>query len=83
MDYKKMYEEAFKRAEQVHKYSSNIAEIKRMENIFPELKESEDKKVKRKIINLIKKSNELGGWPLHKWEADEMLAWIEKQGNNN
>ena len=35
---------------------------------------------KQRIIHLIKMSNEAGGFALHKWEADEMLAWLEKQG---
>lgn len=37
------YDNAFKEAENIHRFSSNIAEIKRLEQIFPELKESEDK----------------------------------------
>ena len=48
--------------------------------IFPELKESEDEKIKNRLIKLIKMSSEVGGFALHKWEADEMLAWLEKQG---
>ena len=52
----------------------------RPQDIFSELKESEDEKIKQKIIKLIKKSNEVGGYALHKWEADEMLVWLEKQG---
>lgn len=31
------YDKAFKEAESIHRFSSNIAEIKRMEQIFPEL----------------------------------------------
>lgn len=37
MDYEKKYKDALERARQVHKYSSDLAEIKRMEDIFPEL----------------------------------------------
>jgi len=54
---------------------------KAAEFIFPELKESEDERIKQRIIKLIKMSNEVGGFALHKWEADEMLAWLEKQGD--
>jgi len=36
--------------------------------------------IRQRIINLIKMSSEFGGFALHKWEADEMLAWLEKQG---
>ena len=56
---------------------------KAAEFIFPELKESEDERIKQRIIKLIKMSNEVGGFALHKWEADEMLAWLEKQGCQN
>ena len=38
----KAYDKALERAKQVRKYSSDLAEIKRMEDIFHELKESED-----------------------------------------
>ena len=44
--------------------------------------ESEDEKIRKKLIHLVNKSNEYGGYALHKWEADEMLAWLEKQGEN-
>jgi len=42
--------------------------------------EDDDERIKNSLINLIKMSNEVGGLALHKWEADEMLAWLEKQG---
>lgn len=48
-------------------------------DLFPELAESEDEKIKNRLIKLIKMSNEVGGFALHKWEADEMLTWLEKQ----
>lgn len=50
-----------------------------LENLFPELRASEDEKIREELIRLVKKSDEQGGWPLHKWEADRMLAWLEKQ----
>jgi len=42
MDYEKKYKEALEKAKGIHSFSSDIAEIKRMEQIFPELQESED-----------------------------------------
>ena len=53
MDYEKKYKEAFKVAESVHLFSSNPAEIKRMEDIFPELAESEDEKIRKKSLNTL------------------------------
>lgn len=45
--------------------------------------EDDDERIKNSLINLIKMSNEVGGLALHKWEADEMLAWLEKQGSKD
>ena len=42
--------------------------------------ECDDERVKNRLIKLIKMSSEVGGFALHKWEANEMLAWLEKQG---
>ena len=75
MDYKEKLEEAKKLYA-----SANVDQKYVLESLFPELTEQKGEKVKQKIINLIKKSNEVGGWALHKWEADEMLAWLENQG---
>ena len=40
--------------------------------------ENKDERIKNRLIKLIKMSSEVGGFALHKWEADEMLAWLEK-----
>ena len=42
--------------------------------------EDNDERIKNSLINLIKMSSEVGGFALHKWEADEMLTWLDKQG---
>ena len=82
MDYEKKYKDALERARQFSEHplqedSSNIVEY-----IFPELRESKDEKIRQKFIKLVKMSNEVGGFALHKWEADEMLAWLKKQGEH-
>ena len=41
--------------------------------------EDDDERIKNSLVNLIKMSSEVGGLALHKWEADEMLAWLKKQ----
>lgn len=53
------------------------------EEMFPELAESEDERIRKELIHLVKKSCEQGGYALHKYEADRMLAWLEKQGEQN
>lgn len=77
----KAYDEAIKKAAALYKASEPMSGCNVIiETLFPELAESEDEKIKNRLIKLIKMSNEVGGFALHKWEADEMLAWLEKQG---
>ena len=70
----KAYDEAYKVAKNIHIFSSDLAEIKRMEEIFPELKEeSEDERIKKRICKLL--------WDNAPYEeAQEYIAWLEKQG---
>jgi hypothetical protein len=71
----KRYDEAYKVAKNIHIFSSDLAEIKRMEEIFPELKEeSEDERIRKRICKLL--------WDNAPYEeAQEYIAWLEKQGN--
>ena len=73
-------EEAMKILKDFHDKSALFSVRTALDTIIPELRESEDEKIRKKLIHLVKKSNEYGGYALHKWEADEMLAWLEKQG---
>lgn len=83
MNYEKKYKEALERAkEEMSKngLKNDVIAVHLVETIFHELRESEGDKVRKKLIHLVKKSHEQGGYALHKWEADEMIAWLEKQG---
>ena len=60
--------------------SGDAEAIDTIKRAFPEL-ESMDEKIIKKIIHLVKKSREQGGYALHEWEAKEMLAWLEKKKN--
>lgn len=79
MDYKKKYEEALGRARQVH--TTNVDENKKStEYIFPELKESEDEKIRKDILsfaeNMLKNN-------ISKAQKDKFkfwISWLEKQG---
>ena len=74
MDYEKAYKEALERARGIHKFSSDIAEIKRMEQIFPELAESEDEKIRTGIIDFVKSCILITDERYHKF-----LVWLEKR----
>ena len=69
----KAYDEAYKRV--AVRFGSNVAD-----EIFPELKESEDEKIRNFLIDFIKvcgwTEKKDQGWPLR----EECIAWLEKQG---
>lgn len=72
--YEKKYKDALSRARQFSEHplqedSSNIVEY-----IFPELKESEDERIRKRIIHA------LHGDVLDMEETNKAIAWLEKQG---
>lgn len=70
MDYEKKYKEALERARDVYTYYCDDREqLRKIESIFPELKESEWKRIKREIIEYIKTGTYHNDW----------VAWLEKQ----
>ena len=80
MDYEKKYKEALSRAKElmsrcVHNsdYETIIYRAEDIESIFPELKESEDEKIKEDLIHTI--------WRGHYKKG--IIAWLEKQGNKS
>ena len=73
----KRYDEAFEIARNVWRFSSNNAEIMRMEEIFPELRDSEDKNIKEEI-KIILANTDFSQFALDYTFAD-MVTWLEKQ----
>lgn len=74
MDYEKKYKEAFERARNVWRFSSNNAEIMRMEELFPELRESEGERIRKELICFLRNI------PNSNYTCEEMALWLEKQG---
>ena len=75
MDYEKKYKDALERARLSRLQLLDIGEeATEIEYIFPELKESEDEKIRKEIRNFI------WGYPNKLIERDKWLAWLEKQG---
>lgn len=75
----KAYDEALARANEMIKSMTNIggvAKVDDIQHIFPELKESDDERIRGNIIATI---HLYYGEPLED-EAKEMIAWLEKQG---
>jgi hypothetical protein len=73
----KAYDEAIERAKQLSK-ELTVDDI--VEEIFPELKESEDERVRNKLIEFFK-----GYYPDEEWwgniTQEDILAWLGKQGD--
>ena len=79
----KAYNEAVKKAKDIIKYykthnRSDEASIEDLETIFPELKESEDEKIRKEIISIVKSYRK---WCItevsHRF--DDCIAWLDKQ----
>ena len=77
-DYKKLYEEALERARDIRSGNpqSDTANFVCKE-IFPELAESEDERIKNFLIDFIK----VCGWSDKQFPPrEDCIAWLEKQG---
>ena len=72
------YDEIIKKANKMHNENCEICKAC-LEELVPELAESEDERIKKRLIHLVNKSYEQGGYALHKDEVEEMIAWLEKQ----
>lgn len=75
MNYEEKYKQAFKKALEL--YNQGLINPP-LEHIFPELKESEDERIRKELIAFIKKRDRSGC----DYDYDKWLAWLEKQGEN-
>lgn len=79
MDYEKKYKDALERARQVR--TTNVDENKKStEYIFPELKESEDSRMKKSLKRLIAAFYDCNFPTPEGFTREELFAWLEKQG---
>lgn len=68
------YEERLEVAKRLYELS-NTEQKTALECIFPELRESEDEKIRKAILELVRQSSEILGMQ----NQSNMLAWLEKQ----
>lgn len=80
-------QEAIKILKEFHDTSALFSVRTALETVFPELKEGEDEKIRKELIQYIKnwKANIQGKAYPYLWSSDEeecnkLLAWLEKQG---
>lgn len=74
------YKAALERAKSaIKECGDNVGRIKLIESIFPELGESRDEKIRKKLIEYFK--GLMGGW--FPYSNEEIIAWLEKQGRTS
>ena len=74
----KAYDESLERARNLHKDAIDMEEgllAKQCEIIFPELKESEDERIRKCLLRFHKSTIDIDGI-----KGDEIVSWLEKQG---
>jgi len=69
------YDEAVKRAKKEKEKSRNLGLLEFIEDAFPELKESEDERIRDEIVLYIGAKDDISLDTHNKW-----LSWLEKQG---
>lgn len=74
MDYKQKYEEAKEWIESIY-LELTYEQQKQAETFFPELKESEDERIRKEIMDFV-----VGPTILNDGKREKYLAWLEKQG---
>lgn len=73
-DYEKKYKEALNRAREIHRNEDEKRSD--MEWLIPELKESEDERIRKALVRFHKSTIDINGI-----KGADILAWLEKQGS--
>ena len=82
MDYKKKYEEALERAKYLKENTDGVGALdvsRCFEEIFPELKENEDERIRKELIKYLKERLH-SGFNQEVRICNDGIAWLEKQG---
>ena len=74
----KAYDEATERAEGLINFCSD-SELKTLEYVFPELKKSEDERIRKAIIEGLREMKSIFH-TISSIKIDDAIAWLEKQG---
>lgn len=80
MDYEKRYKEALERAETLIEKLESTHIKGFIYHIFPELQESEDERIRKTLIELVRCNERSGYFSLNNIETSLIIAWLEKQG---
>ena len=77
----KTYDEVIKKAETLYKASEPMSGCNvLLETLFPELKESEDEKIRKELLQIAKKSEDSFYMVMTPDKRKHLITWLEKQG---
>lgn len=76
----KAYDELFVKAQQIYNKENDVLILHTVEDLFPEIKESDGERIRKVLIDLVKCNERSGYTLLNNVTTDSMLAWLEKQG---
>ena len=76
MDYEKEYKNLVAKVKKAHQFAQTDSTKSVLEDILPELRESEDERIRKYIINFVNLEKEVN---LPPDDADRMLDWLEKK----
>ena len=85
MDYEKKYKDALERASKLRVQNTFDTVSQMMEYVFPELKESEDERIRKSLIDFFDSANQVGENPMYEYgiQTDKIIKYIEKQVSPN
>lgn len=79
----KAYDELFAKAKQIYNKENDVLIMHTIETLFPELKESEDEKVRKELIKHLKEDAESYEPAGDSSDYKRWLVWLEKQGEKH
>lgn len=81
MNYEEKYKEAIESIKRIYNQADSYGK-ELMEKEFPELRESEDEKIRKALIDYFDDANKVDENPLQSYgiHTDKAIAWLEKQG---
>ena len=82
MNYEKKYKEALEKARQFSERPLEEDSSTIVEYIFPELKESEDERIRKAVIEMIHDTPNIECEENYNVRKEDVIAWLEKQGTS-
>ena len=80
MNYEKKYKDALANAREEYNTTENVERKQWLEELFPELKESEDERIRKAILNYLTKMWGNSQDDVCGVHVEDAIAWLEKQG---